>query len=110
MVSFKTTHLSIPSLPPSATNSHGFNHLASGYLFSVGQACDHNCTTVLKKSVKIFKSTEISINALRPPIIQGHRNAPLQTLYSVSLPIHPPSIHKANATINSSSHRDRIAF
>ena len=44
MVSSATTHLKIPSLPPSATKSCGFNHLESGYLFSVGQACDHNCT------------------------------------------------------------------
>ena len=33
MVSYATTHLKIPSLPPFATKSHGFNHLASGYIF-----------------------------------------------------------------------------
>ena len=58
MVSSATTHLPIPSLPPSATKSHGFNHLAYGSLFSVGQACNHNCTAVFEKnSVKIYKST-----------------------------------------------------
>ena len=36
MVSSTTTHLTITSIPPPATKSHGFNHLASGYLFSVG--------------------------------------------------------------------------
>ena len=104
MVSSPTTHLTIPSIPPSATKSHGLNHIASGYLFSVVQACDHNFTAVFdKNSVKIFKSTEVSINALCPPIIQGRRNAPSQPLYSVSLPNYPPSIHKSNATINASS-------
>ena len=64
----------------------------------------------LKKSVKIFKSTEVSINELCPPTIQGHYNAPLQTLYSVSLSTHPPSIHKANAKIDASLIQDRIGF
>ena len=37
MVSSTNPHLPIPSLPPSATKSHGFNHLASGSLFFFGQ-------------------------------------------------------------------------
>ena len=82
MVSSATTHLPIPSLPPSATKSHGFNHLASGSLLSVIQACDHNCTVVFdKNSVKIFKSTEVNITDFCPPIIQFHRDVPLQPLY-----------------------------
>ena len=77
MVYSATTHLPIPSLPPSSTKYHGSNHLAYGYLFSVVQSCDHNCTAVFdKNSVKIFKSTEVNITALCTPIIQGHRNAP----------------------------------
>ena len=99
MVYSSTTHIVIPSLPPSAAKSHGFNHLASGSLFSVGQACDHNCTAVFDKNpVKIFNSTEVNITALCPPIIQGHCNTPPQPLYSVSLPTHPSSTHKANET------------
>ena len=43
MLYYATTHLTIPFLPPSATKSHGFNHMASGSLFSVIQDCDHNC-------------------------------------------------------------------
>ena len=82
MVSSATTYLPIPSLPPSATESHGFNHLASGYLFSVGKACDHNCTAVFdKNSVTMFKSTEVNITVLCPPIIQGNHNSPSQPLY-----------------------------
>ena len=91
MVSSATTHLPIPYLSPAATKSHGFNHLASVSLFYVGQACDHNCTAVFdNNSVNIFKSTEVNITSLYPPIIQGHRNAPSQPLYSVSLPTNPP--------------------
>ena len=45
------THITVPSLPPSATKSHGFKHLSSGYLFSDGQACDHNCTAVFDKKI-----------------------------------------------------------
>ena len=76
MISYATTHLPITSLPPYDTKSHGFNHLSSGSLFSVGQACDNNCTAVFdKNSIKIFNSTEFNINTLRPPITQGRRNA-----------------------------------
>ena len=77
MVSSPTTHLPIPFLPPSATKSHSFNHLESGYLFYVRQSCEHNCTAVFdNNSVKILKSTEVNTTALFPPIIQGHINAP----------------------------------
>ena len=62
----------IPSLAPSATKSHGINHLASGSIFYVGKACSHNCAAVFdKQPVKTFNSTELIINALCPPIIQG---------------------------------------
>ena len=72
---------------------------------------NNNFTAVFdKNSVKIFKSTEINITALFPPIIQGHRNSLSQTLYSVSLPTIPTSIQKSNATINVSPIRDRVAF
>ena len=92
MASSTTTHLKINYLPPPATKSHGFNNLSSGYLFSVGQACDNNCTAVFdKSSVKIFKTTEVNINALCLPILQGHLDTPSQPLYSVSLPTFPLS-------------------
>ena len=95
MVYSTTTHLPITYLPPPATKSHSFNHLSYGYLFSIAQACNHNCSAVFdKNSVKIFKSTEVNINALCPPIIQGHRNAPSQPLYSVSLPTYLLSTQK----------------
>ena len=49
MISSTTTHLPITSLPPSATKYHGFKHLVSGYLFSVGQDYNRNCTAVLTR-------------------------------------------------------------
>ena len=56
MVYSATTNLPIPYIPPSPTESHGLNHIASGYLFSVRQACDHNCAAVFdKNSVKNIK-------------------------------------------------------
>ena len=77
MVSPTTTNILIISLPQSATKYHGFNHLESGYLFSVRKTYDHNFTAGFDKNyVKIFRSTEVSINAIRPTIIQGHRNEP----------------------------------
>ena len=84
MVYSTITHLAMPSLPPYATKSHGFNHLSSGSLFSFGQACDNNLTVFDKQSVKIFNYTEVSINLLCPPKIQGHRNSASKPLYSVS--------------------------
>ena len=111
MVYSATTHLPIPSLPPSTTKSHSFKHMASGSLLSFGQGCDHNCTAVFdKKNVKIFKSTKVNVTALFPPIIQRHCNSPSQPLYSISLPAHPSSIHKLITTINFSSFQDRISF
>ena len=111
MVYSTTTHITINYLPPSATESQGFNHLSSVYLFNVGQACDNNCTAVFDKNfVKIFKSAEVNINALFPPIIQGHRNKPSQPLYSVSLSTYPLSTHKENEIINVLSIQDRIDF
>ena len=91
MVSYTTTHIKIQSLPLSATKSNGLKHLAYGSLFSVRQACNNNRSDVFdKKTVNIFKSTEVSINTLCPPVTQGHRNAPPQLIYSVSIPAHPP--------------------
>ena len=111
MVSSATTHLKIPSLPPPATESHSFKHLAYGSLFSVGQACYHNCTAGFDKNyVKLFKSSEVNINLLCTPIIKGNHNVPTQNIYSVSLPANPPSTHKSNATINVSYFRDCIDF
>ena len=53
MVSSATTYLPIPSLTPYAIKSHGFDHLASGSIFSVKKSCDHNCTAVFdNNSVK----------------------------------------------------------
>ena len=101
MVSSETTNLPIPSLLQYSTKSHRFNHMASGYLFSVQQACNHNWTEVFdNNSIKILKSTEVNITVLFPPIIQGRRNAPSQPLYSESLSTHPPSIYKSNTTKN----------
>ena len=101
LVSSATTHIPIPYLPPSDTKSYCFNHISSGSLFSVEQAYGHNCTAVFdKNSIKIFKSTEVSIISLRSPIIQGHRNSLSKPIYLVSLPTHPPQIHKVNETIN----------
>ena len=77
MVSSTTTHIPINSLPKYATKSHVFNHLESGSLFSVGKACNNSCTAVFdKNSIKIFKSIEVNIDALCPPIVQAHRNTP----------------------------------
>ena len=104
MVFSTTTHHKIPYLSQSSTKYHGFNHISSGSLFPIGQDCNHNFTAVFENnSVKIFKSTEVNINTLCPPIIQGHRNAPSKPLYSVFLPTYPLSTHKENASINVSS-------
>ena len=51
MVSSATTHIPIPYLPTSATKYHDFNHVAYGSLFYIGQACNHNCTAILKKNL-----------------------------------------------------------
>ena len=70
MVSSATTNIPILSLPPFTTKSRGFNHIASGYLSSIVQAYDHNCTDFFDNNyIKIFKSEEVNINVLCPPII-----------------------------------------
>ena len=82
MVYPETTHLPITYILSSTTKSHGFNHIASGCIFSVGQSCDHNCTAIFDKQyVEIFMFTEVSINTICPPIIQGHCIEPPKTPY-----------------------------
>ena len=71
MVSSETTHLPVPSLPPSAKNSHGFNHMASRSLFSVGQACNHNCIAVFdQNSVKTSEDITEVLQQYEIDIIQ----------------------------------------
>ena len=91
MKSISTSKLPIPQLPPNATRAHGFQHLASGSLLSVGQLCDHNCSAIFDKAkVHIFKSDQVTIIPRAPPLLTGYRNAQ-DKLWSVRL--FPPTIH-----------------
>ena len=104
MVSSKTTHLPITYLRAYAKKCHGFNNLASGFICSVRQACNNNWNAVFdKNSVKIFKSKDVSINRILPPIIQVRQNAQSQPLYSVFMSTHLISVYKATTTTNASS-------
>ena len=88
-----TSKLPIPDLPLTATQAHGFNHLASGSLLSVGQLCDHHCNAIFEKhQVCIFKTAQVTIQPRLPPILTGHCTAH-DKLWSVRLhpPVHPPS-------------------
>ena len=69
MVSSTNTHIPIPSLPLSATNSHGFNHLESGSTFWADNPTIIIALQFLTKKSKNNNSTEVSINALHPTII-----------------------------------------
>jgi len=119
MTSNTTTNLPIPTLPPSATLSHGFPKLASGSLLSVGQICDHNCTAFFTdKSVKMYNTSDITVNQHKEPIIAGTRNAPSQPLYNIRLPItqesKPHAINILSPQSANATHlphlNDRIAF
>ena len=57
-----TTNLPLPSLSQSLTTSHGFTGLASGYLLSVGQTNNHNCTDIfINCSIKMYNTTDVKI-------------------------------------------------
>ena len=76
MKSTCTSKLAIPNLPLAATHAHGFKHLASGSLLSVGQLCDHGCTAIFDKhQVHIFKSAQVTIQQRSPPILTGYCTA-----------------------------------
>ena len=90
MQSTCTTKLPIPDLPLTATRAHGFNHLASGSLLSVGQLCDHDCTAIFDKhQVCIFKTAQVTIQLRLPPILTGHCTAHGKLW---NTPIAPPGI------------------
>ena len=92
MTSNTTSNLPIPTLPPSATLSHGFPKLASGSLLSVGQICNHNCTAIFTdKSVKIYNTSDITVKQHKEPILAGTRNAPSQPLYNAYQYLKNPS-------------------
>ena len=118
MTSKSTTNLPLPGLPPSATISHGFKSLASGSLLSVGQICDHNCTAIFTDTaVHMYKTPDIKITPLQPPIFSGTRDAPTQPLYNIKLPISDSPAHAINLLQIQSSNaiklpylHDRIAF
>jgi hypothetical protein len=118
MTSKSTTNLPLPSLPPSATISHGFPNLSSGSLLSVGKICDHRCTAIFtNNSIKMYRNADVHIKETKPPLISGTRNAPSQPLYNVCLPIPPPiphSIHMLQSESANAAHlphlQDRIAF
>ena len=78
MVSSATTHLHIPYLPPSATKSRGFNHMASRSLFSVGQACNHNCIAVFDQN-SVKKSEDIT------EVLQQNEIARIQMIVGIFL-------------------------
>ena len=72
MKSIYTSKLPIPQLPLAATRAHGFQHLASGSLLSVGQLCDHDCSAIFDKDqVHIYKSAQVAILPRAPPIGGG---------------------------------------
>ena len=115
MQSISTASLPIPDLPATATKAHGFPHLASGSLLSVGQLCDHQCTAVFTSTkANIYHNKDIQIIPKGQSILEGTRSAHDQ-LWSVQLvpPTHPlptPAQHKAFATVIQPSLPDRISF
>ena len=110
-----TASLPIPNLPAIATKAHGFPHLASGSLLSVGQLYDQQCTAVFTSTkAHIYKNKDVQIIPTGQSILEGTRSAHDQ-LWSVQLvpPTHPlrtPSQHQANATITHPALPDRISF
>ena len=95
MQSISTASLPIPDLPATATKAHGFPHLASGSLLSVGQLCDHQCTAVFTSTkANIYHNKDIQIIPKGQSILEGTRSAHDQ-LWSVQLvpPTHCPLQH-----------------
>ena len=116
MKSICTASLPIPTLPATATQAHGFRHIASGSLLSVGQLCDHQCTATVFTSTaaNVYHNKDIQIIPKGQSILKGTRSAHDQ-LWSMQLvpPTHPlptPDPHQALATIIQPSLPDCISF
>ena len=93
MTSTCSSSLPLPNLPLSATTAHGFPHLASGSLLSIGQLCDSQCTAIFDAtSAKVYHNRHITVQPTGPPILTGTRDKH-DKLWSVQLPPppHPPS-------------------
>ena len=97
MTSKSTTNIPLPSMPPSATISHGFPSLACGSILSSGKIYDHNCTAIFTNfPIKTYNNKYFNIQESKPPIISGTRNSHSEPLNNVCLPIKDPSQHSIN--------------
>ena len=61
-------NINIPTLPPTATETHLFPSLASDNLLSIGQLCDNGCTAQFTKDTA-------TISFRDQPILRGTRNS-----------------------------------
>ena len=115
MQSTQTATLPIPQLPTTARQAHGFPHLASGSLLSIGQFCDHQCTAIFTSTkAHVYANKDIQIIPSNQPIITATRHYP-DKLWSTQIPpTHPPSripsSEQALATINQPTLTDRLTF
>jgi hypothetical protein len=92
MSSTHVANLPLPHLSPIATKAHGFTHLASGSLLSIGQLCDAGCTA-------IFTNNEVTVHHNNNLILHGHRNL-TSKLWDIHL---PTSLSSTSKSISSTS-------
>ena len=78
--SIKQTNLAIPGIPEQANKARVFNNLKTGYLLSIGQLCDSDCTAIFsKEAVKIT-------NANNKEVLTGPRDK-RTGLWTVDIPL-----------------------
>ena len=99
MQSTHTGLLDILQLPIAARQVHIFSSLVSGSLLSIGQLCDHSCSTY-------FNKTKLYIMYNSRIIIQGNRD--YTKLWSIDSK--KAQIHSPNSVIDTPTIEKRIKF
>jgi len=95
--------LDIPGLSPAACHGHIVPQLATQPLLSIGQLCDSECNI-------LFTAKHITIHHNNNNIIlQGHQTKATK-LWELNIQPVPPTTHSANASIDSTSRADLVAF
>jgi hypothetical protein len=103
MSSMHEADLDIPSLPPAARKAHIFPGLTAGPLISIGQLCDSGCTPVFTPA------TKVSIKLNNQIILTG-TPSPVTRLWNIDLPMTPVPKPASNATIQSATPAQLVAF
>ena len=108
--SSRATTLAIPNVPTEANQAHVLPSLRHQSLLSVGQLCDHGCIVTFSKhnaEVRNHANKLVLTGARTPP---GLWKTMLPVQHTTNNSCNPPATEAVNASIETSTKEDLIAF